>query len=359
MPRTPKFTPRKDEGRKLPWTVAIPPQLKLLGVTKKYFATKAEATGFASDLKAQWARKEEDERLLSKLPPGVTLEDAVRFYIEHHKQQIRSMEFDEAAKLFHESRSEHSPRTQEEIVMLQNRFKGKFGLLSSITSAQIQDSFEAMTYNQKKRYRRLLGTLFRWASMPQRGWCKGNPAESIEIGKAPQREIHVLTNAQVRQLLEGCGELMRPFFIIAVFTGARPSEIQRTKWEAINWEEKHIKIEAVKSGASRFRYIDLQPNAMEWLAPYRQQIGLICGEINFFDRHRAAREMAGIDEWPEDVCRHTFASNHLTEFGDITRLMVEMNHTTTKMLFAHYHRAVTKKAAKEFWAIRPDLPQLS
>lgn len=81
----------------------------------------------------------------------------------------------------------------------------------------------------------------------------------------------------------------------------------------------------------------MAPKRIAGLEPYREDEGFISLQVDFHGHHRKARKRAGITKWPDDICRHTFASNHFSEF---TRLMVEMNHTTTKVLFAHYHRHV-------------------
>jgi hypothetical protein len=38
---------------------------------------------------------------------------------------------------------------------------------------------------------------------------------------------------------------------------------------------------------------------------------------------------------------------------NVDRLLLNMGHTSTQMLWEHYHQAVLKKDAQRFWGLRP------
>jgi hypothetical protein len=65
------------------------------------------------------------------------------------------------------------------------------------------------------------------------------------------------------------------------------------------------------------------------------------------------RKAAGIDRWPQDAPRRTFASCWLAVHSDVNRLNNFMGHTSPQMLWKHYYRAVTQLHAKAFWKIEP------
>jgi integrase len=71
-------------------------------------------------------------------------------------------------------------------------------------------------------------------------------------------------------------------------------------------------------------------------------------------KREAAREIAGIQEWPSNALRHSYASYHLAKFQDSAALALQMGHSTTAMLFAHYREVVTPADAEEYWAILPN-----
>ena len=68
---------------------------------------------------------------------------------------------------------------------------------------------------------------------------------------------------------------------------------------------------------------------------------------------KIAREKAGISDWPNNALRHGFASYHLAKFHDAAALALEMGHTDSDMLFAHYRQLVKPKDAARYWNIVP------
>ena len=107
---------------------------------------------------------------------------------------------------------------------------------------------------------------------------------------------------------------------------------------------------ATVSKSGNERYVKLQPNAMEWLLPHRQDRGLI-----YFNRleFQAAREEAGVT-WGHDILRHSFGSDARAAFRDAGDVAEQMGHgSSTQMLFKHYRRAVREADAVKFWEILP------
>lgn len=65
---------------------------------------------------------------------------------------------------------------------------------------------------------------------------------------------------------------------------------------------------------------------------------------------RANYKKAGIKEWKPSVMRHTFASNHLANFGNLDGLLQAMGHRSSpQTLRRYYHKARTKSEATKFW----------
>jgi len=384
MPRAPKFKVRKEEGRNFPWTVPVPKELKDMGIRRLYFETQREAAAHGIELQGIWQRRLREREVRASLPPGVSLEQVVADYNERRRESLRSVAFEHALEAFLESRAGHSKRTRDDIRMMGRAFGywredettlGAFdGLqLAEITSAHIQKAVEPMTWNSRRKWRNLLGTMFTWCAKSQRAWCSANPAPDVEIGQRPERdddgEVAILSTRQVRRLLQAAtettnprGKDLVPFFVISLWAGGRTNEVRGVCWEDINWDENHVRLKATKQGRSKIRYVALPDCAMAWLRPYRELEGKITPQRNFIGKglYVQCRRRAGFGlededspEWVENYCRHTFASNHLAHYSDITALMVAMNHETTKMLFAHYQRAQTEVRAAEFYDIWP------
>ena len=66
----------------------------------------------------------------------------------------------------------------------------------------------------------------------------------------------------------------------------------------------------------------------------------------------AARERAGLADWPQNAARHSFASYHLAKHQDAAKLALEMGNSP-QMVFGHFRELVKQKDAEKFWSIRP------
>jgi integrase len=65
----------------------------------------------------------------------------------------------------------------------------------------------------------------------------------------------------------------------------------------------------------------------------------------------SAREAAGIEQWPQNGLRHSFASYHLARFNDAAALALELGHTNSNLVFQHYRQLVRPKQAERYWKI--------
>jgi integrase len=133
--------------------------------------------------------------------------------------------------------------------------------------------------------------------------------------------------------------------------------LQRLDWRHIDLVEGHIEIAATVSKTGRRRIIDIEPNLSEWLnhyiANYGEAVGRVTPLSNLRSRLRAVRKAAGLDDWTQDVMRHSYASFWLAQHGDINRLTLQMGHESARMLWKHYHKAAKRKDAGLFWKIGP------
>ena len=134
----------------------------------------------------------------------------------------------------------------------------------------------------------------------------------------------------------------------------RRAEIERLDWSEVDFESGHIEVTAEKSKSKiANRFITIQPNLREWLLPFRKLKGNITPLENFRELFEQTRSDAGINNWPDNALRHSFASYHVAHFKDPKALALEMGHTDSGMLFNHYRALVKPKDAERFWKIKP------
>jgi hypothetical protein len=63
------------------------------------------------------------------------------------------------------------------------------------------------------------------------------------------------------------------------------------------------------------------------------------------------REKAKVTRWGQDIMRPSFASYHYAMWEDAGKTAAQMGHTSSQLIFKHYHKKVTKAEAEQFWNI--------
>jgi integrase len=187
-----------------------------------------------------------------------------------------------------------------------------------------------------------------------------NPVSAIKKWRTEDREIEVLTSAQVQALLNAAVKVA-PAIVAQIalnaFAGLRPeAETARCGWDRVKGDKFFISGSVSKNNSSR-RTITMQPNLIAWLAPYRKTEGAIGLNTSEYGRQlRKAREAAGFgDYWPGDVLRHTFASMHLAAFKDPGQTAQDLGHRhSLQMLMDKYRAPIDPADAAAFWQIYPE-----
>jgi integrase len=186
-----------------------------------------------------------------------------------------------------------------------------------------------------------------------RGYATSNPAEKTAKAKVVDSPPGILTVQQTARLLEAASPELLAHVAIGAFAGLRRAELERLDWSDVHFDDTDlIEVTAQKSKTARRRFVKIQPNLREWLLPVRKHTGKVTCD-NFPKQFEAARQSAGITEWPDNALRHSFASYHLAHFKDAAALALEMGHTDSGMIFNHYRQLVRPKDAERFWSIRP------
>ena len=181
--------------------------------------------------------------------------------------------------------------------------------------------------------------------------------EPVPKGESPRA---ILTPAQMRALLESdMLPYMRAWLVLGGFCGLRPAEISRSDWGCVNFEtqEIHVSPDAIKRDklrgrGVRERYVHMPPAAAR-LLPRGLSGPIIPVGKNPFQKHVAAlSKTLGLPAWPHDCLRHSAASYMLASKEDAGWVAYWLGHTTTKMVYENYARAVPKADALEWWGIR-------
>jgi integrase len=198
-------------------------------------------------------------------------------------------------------------------------------------------------------------TLFHFARK-QGDLPKGSPTEADDVAKAKDRggNIGILSPSDLALLMKRAPERVRLFVAIGAFTGMRSSEILRLDWDDVNFERSFITVAAEKAKTATRRLVPMQPNLMQWLAPYHGRRGAI-----FKTRRDAARAIAFAKRckiaWPNNALRHSYATYRLALTADAARVALEMGNSPQKLM-TNYRELAHDNEAKEWFGVSPQNP---
>lgn len=359
--RLPNFRPRKVKSRKQPWTIHVPKILRNQGWEQRFFASSAKARDYGETLRRAFSENEQRRNLADKLPEGVTVAEAVQFFVERNRSspEQRTMTCDELIDAYIEA-SRLRPRSLNNYRQASAFWKQRYQDRSAntLTAHEIQQVANGLAPGTARGHVAALRAAWNWAALPARGWLDpDNPAAHVETDLPPRGAITILGVEQAHSLLLH-GEELVPYWALGLFTGGRPSELQRLEWTDI--EDGDVRLVATKgTKVIRQRFVPATENLMAWLEPYRNTPKPVPLSLTrrqrliFYGKLKNVPAWKDQQEWPQDAVRHTFASHWLAEHADQGRLQYLMGHRSGDMIHDHYLGAVRRKDATRYWHLAP------
>ena len=229
--------------------------------------------------------------------------------------------------------------------------------ITLITASQIERWLREQEIGPRARnnVRGSVITLFNFARK-QGVLPKGLPTEAADIAKAKDcgGKIGILTPAELALVLSEAPERVRLFVALGAFTGMRSSEMLRLDWREVNFERSFITVAAEKAKTATRRLVPIQPNLMQWLAPYRERQGALFKTPR--DAGRAIRYAKSCAvEWPNNALRHSYATYRLALTADAARVALEMGNSPQKLI-TNYRELADEREAAEWFGISPHQP---
>jgi integrase len=302
--------------------------------------------------------RELEERLLERGVEGFSLNAAIEDYAARMQSLADSVAVLRAVEEMLELREAegrsraHLADLTHRLMRFANAHKGR--LVASFTTRDIDAWLMSLkgAPQSKTNFRRAVHNLFAWCVA--RGYAASNPVTQAAKVKVPPRTIGVLSVSDARRLLLACHAAILPAVAIGIFAGLRREEIARLDWREVDLEGGHIEVKATKSKTAQRRLVEIADNLREWLTPHRQLSGPVSPTRTPYRwRFNEAVKAAGIERWPNNALRHTFASCHLAHYQDAAKTALQLGHTESRTLFAHYRELVRRGEAAQFWAIMP------
>lgn len=248
------------------------------------------------------------------------------------------LSFQELAQLVLQSKTECRPRTLAEyrqhaakIIRLAPEFAGKRvrDIGAGDCSRLLRECWSSASSRNKAR--RILLHMFEYALA--QGLISSNPLKSVEPETVCRCQSQVLTLAQVKRLLH---VLNLPEYRccaaavgIMLWAGIRPAELARLRWQDVQPEQGIILVNHYPMKGVTPRQVKIQPVLGAWLRKSRLQrlMNPLVVPRGWERRWLEIRRLAGLDKFPADALRRTFAVFHILKFHDFEELAQAMGQT--------------------------------
>lgn len=292
---------------------------------------------------------------------GATLTEAADYFIRHARPNAGARTVADVVAAFLSAKEEAGRRAT--YLSIQSYVLGYFAKtfgerpIHSIGHGEISDWMLAQPWTLRTRsnYRSDLANLFNFAV--KRGCCASNPIDRLEKITLDDKPPGILTIKEAASLLTAAeqmgGGAMLPYVAIGLFAGLRASELAALDWSEVSIAERTIEVCAHKSKTRARRIVTMSENLAEWLAPYARTEGGIAPDGSLAFQWAQVRQASGIESWPKNAMRHSFASYYVAFHKNAPQTSLEMGHDNPNQLFASYRELVKPKDAARYWQLAP------
>lgn len=187
----------------------------------------------------------------------------------------------------------------------------------------------------------------------RRGWIASNPIANIRADDLPRvvkKQIGILTPAELRTFLahvEAVAPKYLPYFLVQAYAGIRNAEAQLLSWDMINTKAQTITLDAaIVKTRDAWTMRELPPVLWHELGRCKH------GKKWVVPSYWAECKLHHCITWRDNCLRHSFATYHLSLYGDSTRTSLLLRHTNPRQLYQSYlSTLVPKEVAADYFAI--------
>ena len=294
----------------------------------------------------------------SKLEPhAVRIDDAINAHAATIERRNRSVTITKLVDEFIENRRAKgkSEIYVRDLTTRLSRFKASMGdrITAEITNADVDHWLQSLNVGPQTQnnFRAVLSAM--WTFAVRRGYAAVNVIQLVDKTSVVRDHIPTFSVEQLTGLLAAAPTEYLPVLAIGAFAGLRPEEINKLRWEDLDFHERTIRVNASAAKTRKKRFAEISDNLRAWLEPYAGHIGPVAPP-NLQKLRRATMKTAKIEKWYPDVLRHSFASAHYAFHRDPARTAVIMGHRDQNMLLTHYRDVMKPSEAARYWQIVPE-----
>lgn len=346
----------------------------------EYVRARNAIQGFANSLDAAATEYRDAKEILR----GGSLVEAGRYYARQRLLEIPKKTVHEvyAEMLLAKKAEGCSERYIQDLESRVSKFASAFGQrqVGGVLGVEIKDWLQglqhatskkdpgapkvAVTNRTRNNFRLCVQTLFSFAKAQRYLPSDWNEMESVPLWKV-KAEVEIFTPEEMTLLLALAPANLVTFLTIGAFAGLRSAEIERLDWAKVDLEGGYLTVDASIAKTNSRRLVPIPANLKKWLAPYKTNHGKVlelANVVNAIQRlENATRRPNGPDEaagdpqvtWKHNALRHSFCGYRLAQVKNAAEVALEAGNSP-QMIFQHYRKLVTERAAKEWFGITPE-----
>jgi len=181
------------------------------------------------------------------------------------------------------------------------------------------------------------------------GILEENPMKKVKRYSIDKKPPRFLSKEEIKKLLEvSQNSLKQDIILFLLYTGCRKGEMERLRWEDINFEQGYIEIRKTKT--KEFRRIPLHPELKKVLLERERKGDYVFGTQNNLLRDtKKVYRQAKIKNASIHTLRHTFASHLALQGVDLKTIAELLGHSSvrTTEIYAHLSPDHLKKAVEK------------
>lgn len=302
--------------------------------------TLAEMRGHGTTLGAVW----QTVKALPVAPrSAVTLGDAIKEMLAAKKEACRRQKY------------------LDNLTWYLGKFaKGRESLpVSAISTSTLEDWFKARNEKPRSKSGHIANLSALFAHCVRRGYMDANPAAGLDPIHIDRDVPQALTLRQCRKAIIWTYR-RKPRFLawltLALFAGLRPdAEADYITWSDIDLKGSRIFVRLSKIRSQRILEPgQFCPPALEWLRVAKRiksALPISAHTRRKFVQHHL-RKILGFRRWPQDILRHTAASNLLAYHQDAGKVAAFLGNSAG-VLLRDYKALIVREDAEKFMKILP------
>jgi integrase len=303
-----------------------------------------------------------------KLPPKVTLDEVVEYYVQRHALNRNALTIRQVLDEILASKTK-AGRTDVHLKDLESRL-GRLaesfqGDICEVTGERIRQFLGTLKGSNRTRlnYLRHISSLFRFAV--KRRYVSSEMLDDLGSIDRPQiegGETQIFTVEELRFLLDVARPEMRPWLAIGAFAGLRHAELQRLDWSEVKLNQGFVEVRAAKSKTASRRLVPISENLARFLESRVENSGAVTAFSNMANQigwlvEEANKKRAAAGEaplvWKRNGLRHSFVSYRLALVQDVAKVALEAGNSPA-MVFRNYRQLVTPDEARQWFDINPE-----